>query len=211
MTEKQELLDLADEIEQSDGIVLMLTGYTRQIGIRRTASVIAALRAAAPSHHPRREEPVAWWCEFDGHIDTTIYIDTAQRWETDFKRKVIPLVFAAEPLRRMDLDGAANTDQPIFDAIAMATYIDAEPDGHSRIVISAARFIKAFNNHRDRATCTSLAAPPPAGADAVRAATIEECAKIAETTSGIRQSRSRAIASAIRALLPAPQPQEKPE
>lgn len=61
-----------------------------------------ALRiAAAPSPHPR-EEPVAWWCEFDGHIDTTIYIDTAQRWETDFKRKVIPLVFAAPPPARAD-------------------------------------------------------------------------------------------------------------
>jgi hypothetical protein len=40
----QELSDLADEIEQSDGIALMLTGGSVQLGIRRTAVVIAALR-----------------------------------------------------------------------------------------------------------------------------------------------------------------------
>lgn len=40
----EELNALADEIEQSDGIALMLTGGAVQLGIRRTAVVIAALR-----------------------------------------------------------------------------------------------------------------------------------------------------------------------
>lgn len=40
----EELSALADEIEQSDGIALMLTGGSVQLGIRRTAVVIAALR-----------------------------------------------------------------------------------------------------------------------------------------------------------------------
>lgn len=48
------------------------------------------------------------------------------------------------------------TDQPIFDAMAAATQIDKEPDGVPRIVMSAAKFIEVFNNHRDRALCTSL-------------------------------------------------------
>lgn len=39
-----ELDDIADEIEQSDGIALMLTDGAVQLGIRRTAVVIAALR-----------------------------------------------------------------------------------------------------------------------------------------------------------------------
>ncbi len=44
---KLELADLANEIEQSDGIALMLTGGAKQIGIRRTALIVAALRASA--------------------------------------------------------------------------------------------------------------------------------------------------------------------
>ena len=47
------------------------------------------------------------------------------------------------------------TDQPIFDAIAAATHFE---DGH--IVISVPTFIEFFNNHRDRALCTSLALQP---------------------------------------------------
>jgi hypothetical protein len=39
-----ELDALAEEIEQSDGIALMLTGGAVQLGIRRTAIVVAALR-----------------------------------------------------------------------------------------------------------------------------------------------------------------------
>ncbi len=58
--------------------------------------------------------------------------------------------------------GTVCTDQPIFDAIAAATSINKEPDGFPRIVMSAAKFIETFNNHRDRKLCTSLyAAPPP--------------------------------------------------
>lgn len=44
-----ELQDIADEIEQSDGIALMLTGCSKQLGIRRTAMVVAALRAQPAS------------------------------------------------------------------------------------------------------------------------------------------------------------------
>ena len=52
VAEREVLLALADEIEQSDGISLMLTNCTIQIGIRRTAIVVAALRAA-PASNPQ--------------------------------------------------------------------------------------------------------------------------------------------------------------
>ena len=51
---KLELNDIADEIEQSDGIVLMLTGTTRQLGIRKSAMVVAALRATTAAAQPVR-------------------------------------------------------------------------------------------------------------------------------------------------------------
>lgn len=57
------------------------------------------------------------------------------------------------------------TDQPIFDAIAAAAQIDSEPDGIPRIVMSATKFIEVFNNHRDRALCTSLNAPAQGAPD----------------------------------------------
>lgn len=38
---------LADEVEQSDGLSFLLTGCTRQLGIRRSALVVAALRQCA--------------------------------------------------------------------------------------------------------------------------------------------------------------------
>ncbi len=47
------------------------------------------------------------------------------------------------------------TDQPIFDAIAAATVLDRD-----RIIISPAKFIETFNNHRDRALCPSLTPQP---------------------------------------------------
>lgn len=52
--EALELEDLADEIEQSDGIALMLTGGAKQIGIRRTTLIISTLRslAALPQSQP---------------------------------------------------------------------------------------------------------------------------------------------------------------
>lgn len=53
VTASAELQDIADDIEQSDGIALMLTGTSKQLGIRRTAMVIAALRAAGHAPTPR--------------------------------------------------------------------------------------------------------------------------------------------------------------
>lgn len=44
MNVTEELNALADEIERSNGIALMVTGGAWQLGIRRTAVVIAALR-----------------------------------------------------------------------------------------------------------------------------------------------------------------------
>lgn len=35
--------------------------------------------------------PKAWIAEYDGNIDTTIYADTAERWQKVFGRKVTPL------------------------------------------------------------------------------------------------------------------------
>ena len=58
-----------------------------------------------------------------------------------------------------DRQRAAYSNQPIFDAIAAATSIDKEPDGFSRIVIDAAKFVAVFNNHRDRALCTDIPLP----------------------------------------------------
>jgi hypothetical protein len=55
-----ELRDIADDIEQSDGIALMLTGTSKQLGIRRSAMVVAALRASLQPATPTAGEPDAW-------------------------------------------------------------------------------------------------------------------------------------------------------
>jgi hypothetical protein len=49
----------------------------------------------------------------------------------------------------------AGADTPIFDAIAAATKIGR----FGSLEISVSRFIEVFNEHRDRALCTSLATP----------------------------------------------------
>jgi hypothetical protein len=67
-----------------------------------------------------------------------------------------PTAAPSDDVKWADWDGAVNTDQPIFDAIAAATSIDTEPDGFPRIVMSASKFIETFNNHRDRDLCASL-------------------------------------------------------
>ena len=88
-------------------------------------------------------------------------IRTASEIERDrLARKAARRAELADDIKWTDWDGAVNTDQPIFDALAAATQIDTEPDGFPRIVISASKFIEAFNNHRDRALCTSLRSPP---------------------------------------------------
>lgn len=56
------------------------------------------------------------------------------------------------------------TDQPIFDAIAAAVKVcrvldGSEPKGVPLMTIDVAKFIEAFNGHRDRALCTSLGPP----------------------------------------------------
>jgi hypothetical protein len=57
-------------------------------------------------------------------------------------------------------------DQAIFDAIAAAIFTTAV----GPIIIDPKQFIKTFNNHRDRALCTSLnVAPDTSGADGVAA------------------------------------------
>jgi hypothetical protein len=47
MTSAQTMLELADEIEKSDGLVMMLSPGPRQLGIRKSAMVVAALRTAS--------------------------------------------------------------------------------------------------------------------------------------------------------------------
>jgi hypothetical protein len=42
-------------------------------------------------------EPVAWFAEYDGHLDTTIYRDTMERWKA-LGRKITPLFPAPPPL-----------------------------------------------------------------------------------------------------------------
>lgn len=58
--ESVNLQDIADDIEQSDGIALMLTGTSKQLGIRQTAIVIAALRKLAAPAGGESEEADAW-------------------------------------------------------------------------------------------------------------------------------------------------------
>lgn len=57
-TEISELQDIADDIEQSDGIALMLTGTSKQLGIRRTAMVVAALRRPGVAQTPDLWRPI---------------------------------------------------------------------------------------------------------------------------------------------------------
>jgi hypothetical protein len=76
MTKAQEMLELADLIEEGEGLMLMRsckeTPLPFQIGIKRTAIVIAALRLAAqadvPGGQPQRS-PVAYRWRMRSAID----------------------------------------------------------------------------------------------------------------------------------------------
>lgn len=68
--------------------------------------------------------------------------------------------------------GSVNPNQAIFDAITASTRIENDYGGQSTqaIIIDTKKFIEAFNDHRDRALCTSIngvaqAAPKPISDD----------------------------------------------
>lgn len=54
--------------------------------------------------------------------------------------------------------GTVNPNQVIFDAITASTRIENDYGGQSTqaIIIDTKKFIEVFNNHRDRALCTSI-------------------------------------------------------
>lgn len=70
MTKAQEMLDLAREIEdESDGLLMMKPIGPVQLGIRKSAAVVAALRLAAQSDAPDgqpQSPPDAWRWRYEG-------------------------------------------------------------------------------------------------------------------------------------------------
>lgn len=100
MTEAQTMLDLADEIEQSRGLLSMdrePIGGTTQLGIRSTTLVIKALRASTAA-----AQPVAWRVKNDlGHWFATADEAVAKTWMTVEHLEVQPL-YAALPASQPD-------------------------------------------------------------------------------------------------------------
>jgi hypothetical protein len=129
-------------------------------------------------------------------------------------RAAAPVGWKLVPLRATEVQMDAGLYQSSADSTSADVYsiyadmIDAAPSP---------------DDHPDKAK--PVPASQPRRADAVRAATIEECAKIADAWisdfGGVRTKYLNAqnyavdavkdIADAIRALLPASQPQEKPD
>lgn len=98
MTTKEEMVKLADEIEASHGLFTMHDDKPRQLGIRKSAVVNAALRRLASSEDGVKgePEPVAWRWQQPGWNEHWIY-NPEPGWLAEQRNIVKQPLYTAPP------------------------------------------------------------------------------------------------------------------